>query len=132
MSVTFWIPQAPTELVRPFADEPEYTCEEAIPPFTEINMANGNARAILEMIYPEDGGDLCGQWEGPILDKIIRRLLDAVNRRASVEALTIDTMIFGRNRVLCGHDEDYVRGRLTQLMVLARAAKDHGFYVVYV
>ena len=67
MSVTFWMPDAPTQRVAPYPDEPDFFVNEPVAPFTEINMATGNACAILALVSPQDldpeGYDPCGTWD---------------------------------------------------------------------
>lgn len=48
MTITFWCPDAPTKLITPYEDEPEFTDEVSTLP--ECNLANSNAIHVLRRI----------------------------------------------------------------------------------
>lgn len=127
MSVTFFCPDAPTETFVPYEDEPEYTETRPVAPFTEVNMANSNAIAMLRVIMPA-AVDWCGTWEGGVLDTAIKNTLLALNR--DPESLTTPDVHDG-NFHMFGRDQDYVTRRLTELLNLFVVAKQHGFRVCF-
>lgn len=127
MSVTFFCPEAPTETFVPYEDEPEYTETRPVAPFTEVNMANNNAIAMLRVIMPASV-DLYGTWEGSVLDKAIKNTLLALNR--DLESLTTPDVHDG-NFHMFGRDKDYATRRLTELLNLFVVTKQHGFRVCF-
>lgn len=129
MSVTFWMPEAPTEKVQPYDDEPDYWDERPVAPFVEINMANSNAAAIMAVIDPA-GDASCGRWEGEKLQAVFQRTMKALNREGTVASLTEPDRQEGR-MFYCGRDEDYVTRRLTDMATLLRVAIQHNMAVSY-
>jgi hypothetical protein len=83
MSVTFWAPDAPTVAVKPYPEEePDYVEERSTLP--EVNLANANAREMLQLIGL-DSDDLCGTLQpnefGPVIARL-QRLLNSEAARA--------------------------------------------------
>lgn len=129
MSVTFFMPEAPTEQYIPYADDPTFVDTRPVFPFTDMNLSNSNAVAILEVIAPfSDLVSLCGSWDGLLLDRVIQNTLVALNMR--VEALVTPTVVDG-NFIFCGRDKDYVERRLHEMLYLLTTAKKHGYAVAY-
>lgn len=56
----------------------------------DMNLANGNARALLCQLYPE-GAKACGEWPLSLLPEINRRILRIINTRRS-SALVAETI----------------------------------------
>lgn len=127
MSVTFFCPEAPTETFVPYEDEPDYTETRPVAPFTEVNMANSNAIAILAVVMPS-AVYYGGTWEGGVLDTAIKNTTLALNRNP--ESLTTPDVHDG-NFHMFGRDMDYVTRRLTELLHLFVTAKQHGLRVCY-
>ncbi len=130
MSVTFFMPDAPTEQWEPYPEEePGYLETRPVAPFTEVNMANSNAVAILAVIDP--GADYTGgRWEGEKLEAVFKRTMKALNRGDTVASLTLPAAQEGRFYE-CGRDVDYVTRRLTDMAELVRVAIQHKFPVNY-
>lgn len=134
MSVTFWMPQAPTEKVTPYPDEPDYQETRPVAPFTEMNVSNSNAYALMELIDPslisEDG--VFGTWEVKDMPEIRQRIIWVLATKAK-EAAYVDPFIQqepGRCKVFHnGRDEEYVSSRLTSLCLMLATAMEHGFSV---
>ena len=133
MSVTFSMPDAPTQRVQPYPeDEPDFWVNEPVPPFLEINVANGNAVALMEVLDP--GADwVCGEWNTSSLIEVRRRILYAMNtkQKDSLVTPTVEHIGFGPRMVVCGRDEDYVSRRLSQFLDLTKVALEHGFKVTW-
>lgn len=129
MSVTFRCPEAPKEIVVPYDDEPEYSEERSVSPYTELNFANSNASDILRQIDPNaDFESLCGRYSGATLDTVIANTLLALNSKT--EVLVKPTTRDG-NIISFGRDPDYVERRLGELLSLFVAAKKAGYSVVF-
>lgn len=128
MSVTFWMPQAPQVRIEPYPeDEPGYFEEVPVAPFTEVNMTNANAAALLALLgqYTED---LCGEWAGAKLDSVHRKVMILLN--TTPERFMEDHYVQG-NFISSGRDMDYVTRRLTDMLHLLTVAKRYGFRVSY-
>lgn len=142
MSITFWCPEAPTEKVRPYEDEPDYEEERSLLP--EVNMNNANAKSFLTLlgVPPDD----CGRWETKDLPEIRRKLVELVNRPIARALGLKETEVYpGALRVAhegnvvilsrgpyvvdFGRDDDYVVRRAQQLLALVSAAQDQGYSV---
>ena len=144
MSVTFWVPDAPrTRVMVPctygkgyaHACKPEERCgycadglEEKIEsPAPEINLANGNARVILEIVgLPV--GDLYGSLSPESMPKVRRNIVRALNGQlGAYERPSSDTHADGCARVMVqGLDAEGIRERLKRLdavLVYAQANK---------
>jgi len=140
MSVTFWVPDAPrTREMVPctygegyaHACTPENRCgycadglEEKIEsPAPEINLANGNARVILEIVgLPV--ADLYGSLSPESMPKVRRNIVRALNGQlGAYERPSSDTRAPGCARVMVqGLDTEGIRERLKRLdAVLAYA-----------
>lgn len=133
MSVTFWVPQAPTVKVAPFEDEPDFFVDEPVAPFSELNLSNSNAAAILAVVAPHldfSDGDLCGRWEGDELDRVISATTKALNKRSMVSSLVVPDSQEGRI-VTFGRTQEYVERRLSDLLDLLVAARRHNYYVSF-
>lgn len=81
-----------------------------------INMANGNAYAVMDLLKMET--DCCGS----IMSSELIRLIDDVKSVDShVESLRIDQTPGHATMISCGRSEDYLWTRLNQLRDLAVA-----------
>ena len=132
MSVTFFIPNAPTEVVHPYADEPDYTETVPVAPYFDINVSNSNAVALLTILDP--GADvsrgLVGKWSGDKLHYVLKRTLKALNIESCTKGLLFDGYQDG-NFVYCGRDQDYMTRRLTAFAQLLQLAIKNGEEVCY-
>lgn len=137
MSVTFYCPKAPTTRVQPYVSEPDYWENRPEAPFIEINMSEGNAWAMLQLIDPdsvhEDG--CYGEWAPRVdLPRIRRAIILALNT-AGKDALVKPVEITGGNGqclvVECGRSPGYVVQRLQQFLALTTAAMDHGYAISF-
>lgn len=76
MSITFWAPDAPTQQVRPYPDEPNY--EETVSTLPELNISNANARVFLRLLgLPEDD---CGGIRRDDLPAFAMKAIELLNR----------------------------------------------------
>lgn len=137
MSITFWIPEAPTEKVQPYPDEPDYFETVPLAPFFEVNMTAGNANAILALVMPEAVNpeeDPYGTWGREELSKVRQAAMIALATRRK-EIAYLDPFISqepGRCKVFSGgRDEEYVTRRLQELMRLAEVAMAHDYTVSF-
>ena len=141
MSVTFWIPDAPTHTVWEECcvcegtghddGEPCYYCQgkggEPVRQSTlpELNMANGNAAAFLaDMGFETD--DLCGTWtlyELPTIKTKLQIMLMATGVALEKEPEQIGRIIE------CGRDREYIECRIQQLMAVVTAAMNNNYSV---
>lgn len=128
MTITFFIPGAPTETFVPYEDEPDYTEERPVKPYTEVNMANSNAVAILRVIAPFADDPFGGKWEGAVLDTVIKNTMKALN--LNPEGLVTPTLREG-NMITFGRDMDYVTRRLSDMLELLTVARTYGHPVCY-
>lgn len=107
MSVTFWVREL-----------------EPVPDGEEINMANGNARRVMEHLGL--GDELCGSIPGPELAvKCRRKLLRIVG--SPLDPAIPDEVFKTPGRatmVFCGVPEGYLHERTEQLLKLAEQAGD--------
>ncbi len=100
MSITFWAPTAPTEIIRPFADEPDYTEERSTLP--ELNISDDNARAFIALLGLEfdHGGEILPQD----FDPLVARCLVLSNRsEARAPALREDKATYSAMRAVEGN-----------------------------
>ena len=106
MSVTFWCPQAPTEKVKPYDDEPGYVEGRSLLP--EINLSNSNAAAMSRLL---ELGNPAETWGGECLVADLPRALERVN------AFLTDPVLrqFG---VQPGRDDDYLQRTCSSLQRL--------------
>lgn len=128
MSITFWMPQAPQVRIEPYPeDEPGYY--ETIPakPFSEVNMANSNAYALMQLIDPAADPD-CGTWQGDKLHSIRKSLMRLLNLKP--EQFCAADFVDG-NLHSCGRDMDYVTRRLNDMLVLVVVAIENDFSICY-
>ena len=128
VSITFFIPGAPVELVAPYADDPEYTEVRPVKPYIDVNMANSNAHAIMKVIAPFTVDFEYGEWKDDVLDTVIQNTLKALN--TNHERLTTPTVVDG-NFISFGRDVDYVTRRLRDMLELLTVARRYGHSVCY-
>lgn len=130
MSVSFWIVGAPTQRVQPYPkDEPDLWTDEPVPPFTELNLANGNAAAMLDALGVT--GDMFGgEWDAAELRRIQACIASLQASRAVRATLTEPTIIDGNN-IHCGRTLDYVDRRLDDFKKLVDVALQHNMTVTY-
>jgi hypothetical protein len=138
MSVTFWIPKAPTQRVQPYADEPDFFVNEPVAPFFEINLANGNAAAMLSLIDPASVGvDGCyGSWGAEDLPRVrtatIKALNTEIKNRAQADPWESGGQGTGQCRIISGgRDAEYVTRTLERFLALTKVAMDHGMTVQF-
>lgn len=135
MSVTFFCADAPTEKFEPYPDdEPGYTETRPVAPFTEINLANGNAFDILRVLDPAVAPDYCGTWDQGKLRAIHARLMVTLNTARRDALVTPDTVTQEPGCCVMhsfGRDAEYVTRRLTQFLDLITVALQHGYDVSY-
>ena len=137
MSITFWLPQAPVERVKPYDYEPDYYEVRVVEPFVEVNMTAGNTNAILALIDPESvnyNEDPYGEWDQAALARVrsaaIRALNTEIKQRAYVDPFIRITP--GRMKIVTqGRDADYVTRRLENFLALTKVAMEHGFTVCF-
>lgn len=139
MSVTFWMPDAPTQRVQPYPEEePDFWVKEPVAPFFEINLANGNAAAILSLIDPasvlDDG--CYGSWQGPDLARVrsatIKALNTEIQNRAQVDPWESGGPGTGQCRIISGgRDAEYVTRTLERFLALTKVAMDHSMTVQF-
>jgi hypothetical protein len=139
VSITFWMPQAPVERVKPYEDEPDYYEVRVVPPFVEINMTGGNCNAILQLISPQDLNteeDPHGMWDMADLARVrsatIRALNTEIKNRAKLDPWVSGGYDTGRFMIVeCGRDAEYVTRRLENFLALTKVAMEHGFPVSF-
>lgn len=108
----------------------KYECSDYLPPFFDLNLADGNARDFLYRIRPERRyPDLCGEWADRELEIVHHRLMVLLNS-SKKDQLVTDTETCG-NVTYVGRDDEYVTRRLSQLLELVTLAKTHGFSVLF-
>lgn len=130
MSMTFWMEQAPVERIQPYLEEePDYYEVRAAYPFFEINMANGNAAAMLRVLAPEYDQE-GGVWHMADLAILRSRLIRIANTDKHAELITTDDWV-APNMLISGRDEDYVRRRLTDFLNLLALAMRYEFPINY-
>ena len=148
MSITFWCPDAPTNLVTPYPDEPDFVVHESTLP--ELNLANGNASALLDLVQlPVDCAGTVPVEELPALQLRIERVLQTpVSRAALIEPSSVDgvpvhsDMQFaallsdssprggkGPRVISAGRTDDYLVDRATRLLELVKAARTEGYAI---
>lgn len=113
MTITFWCPDAPTARVEPYPeDEPGYFEERSTLP--ELNLANSNARALLEMLQLGHPEDYCGSvalQELPgLLAKIDSALAAPVERAAFLEPAYAQVSIARLAREVSGQEAPLALG----------------------
>ncbi len=130
MSVTFFIPQAPTTKVQPYEDEPDFWDEEYISPYFDINMSNCNAGAFLREIDPMAADVLAGQWDRHKLQAIRRKLLRLINSHKEIQSLC-DPAYQDGNFYYGGRDEYYILTRARAMLALVKLAMDNGYTISF-
>lgn len=141
MSVTFWMQQAPLERVQPYEDEPDYFTQQPVAPFTEVNLANSNAIALVEQIDPksvhryEDGVDVYGEWDMLKLIMVEGRLRALQTMYQKREQLILDPFV-SQQPGQCtmhhgGRDHDYIERLVERMLELVRVAREHEFPVTF-
>lgn len=139
MSVTFWIPKAPTQRVQPYPiEEPDWWVNEPVEPFFEINLANANAAAILALIDPGSVGvDGCyGSWQVADLARVrsatIKALNTEIQNRAQEDPWESGGPGTGQCRIVSGgRSAEYVTRTLERFLALTKVAMDHGFTIQF-
>ena len=116
MSVTFSCADVPTEEYRPYPDE-DFVTTRPVAPFFEINLANGNAAAMLEA-GGYAFGDGCGEWRKEELPAVLARI---VLLQSAPATLTEPDQIEG-NIYMQGRSTEYVAQRLGQFAKLCALA----------
>jgi hypothetical protein len=125
------MPQAPVFRHQPYADEPDYLVVDPVEPFTEINLSNMNATAMLAAILPdEDHEELYGAWEGAKLAQVQANCVRLLTNKLRRSTAYLEPVQEG-NWFTGGRDEEYVYRRLSELLELVTVAQEHGFYVSY-
>lgn len=128
MSVTFFMPQAPVTRVQPHPeDEPEWIDIVPVAPFTELNVSNANAAAILGIVAPW-ADPYCGEWKGDMLHTVRKNIMRVLNRNPERLESPIE---IGRNYVDMGRSAEYVHARLTALLAVITVAVSNEFSVCY-
>jgi hypothetical protein len=145
MSITFWAPQAPTERVQPYEDEPDYFEDRSVLP--QINLANSNAAAMLRLMGLDDQaycGTVVPAEFAPVIERLTRVVNDARERASAVLAPSVSEgalrlvaegnmvrVVRGPTVYSGGRDDDYVTRRATELLELFVAARREGFEVAW-
>lgn len=119
MSVTFWMPQAPTERVQPYPDEPEYWEDRPVAPFIEFNLSNSNAAAMMRLLCPAATHDSeiepCGEFSLEEMARLRQQCILVLNTTRK-ELEYVDPFIERKPGHATvhhgGRDEDYVTRRL--------------------
>lgn len=126
MSVTFWCPEAPTTPTIPYPDQdPTFVLDVSNLP--EVNLANGNARAMLEMLGLPDDESLCGTVEVAGLDAVLDRLRAVLAIPEERAAFLEPTTINGRVVTECGAPATQSLSQLlAQVLVTAGDVGDDG------
>lgn len=154
MSVTFWCPDAPTEPYVPYPDkDPDYVEQRSTLP--ELNLANSNAVAMLELMGLSEGGE--ADYGGTatvdripaVIERLQRVLQDPVERAAALEPPTVNNMPSvpgqpslsellklkvaqmnkGPTMYGGGRSDEYVRSRASALLQVFQAALSQGYSV---
>lgn len=101
MSITFWVAkQTLTKVPHPCpecggkgAENCNWCIDGVVTDYTsdcaDLNLANGNARALLCQIYPE-GATSCGEWSLIAIPEIMHRIMKIKNTK-QVSALVSET-----------------------------------------
>ena len=138
MSVTFWIPAAPTKKINlgecPRCDGEgcDYMgCEDGYwyseQGEHELNLANSNAALVLRVIGIVNE-ELCGGWQGEELSEIRQRIIGAMNRDRVLAGAERETVEDG-NMISCGYSRDQIANRLGRLLEIVTAAQESGWEV---
>ena len=109
MSVTFWCPEAPRTTITVHTQDETWEEDAPLPPFDDINLANGNASMFLRLLG-ETTDDLCGTWEVSRLDAI-----DTMFRIIRTENM----------------ENDYIVRTTARFIDLINAAKTAGYKIVF-
>lgn len=137
MSITFFCPQAPTELYVPYPeDEPEHIESRPVAPFVRLNLSNSNAYDMLAKLDPAVSPDSYGEWNQEKLRAIQRRLMLLLNTDRK-DALVKDSFVSGGSdgcgitMYESGRSDEYVTRRLREFQQLVAAALQHEFDVTF-
>lgn len=148
MSVTFWVPEAPSTMLKETCDfcadvtDPNWKCpacggkgyleyEESEAP--SLNLANANARAILELVglSTEECGRLTTDQIAGTRQQILRGLNSSRSRQSAVrEEITLggeDTC----KVICCGYTDEQVQDRLTRFDKVLAYAQEHQMRVTW-
>jgi hypothetical protein len=126
MSVSFYCLKAPSKIITPYEDEPDYKIEVYLEPFEEINLSNSNAKAILTamgLLVPDDG--IYGEWEVKDLPMIRQRLIALLNKPGKATEESYHSGNFYYN----GRDDEYVERTCNRLLKLVVAAQEVGYNI---
>lgn len=130
MSITFYCPEAPSHLVTPYPDEPEYQEEQSTLP--SLNLTQSNAYAFLRLMgLPEQSE---GHVEVSALPDVSRHLIRVVNSQSArrPEYVPRSELKNGKARVIeFGFGDEYFQRKATEFMGLFAKAREHNFKVVW-
>lgn len=120
MSVTFWCPDAPTQVVTPYEDEPDY--EETRSVLPECPVSNSNATAMLALIdSPHMSNDEWGEVKAEDVPAVLEKI--------RVTKLGVDLGAALEKRLNLGVTKQRTARRLQSLFDVFSAAKDHNYSV---
>ena len=102
--------------------------EELVSDCAELNVANTNAAAILNLIDPS-ADYVTGEWAASRIPGIIKTVMGILNSDKK-DALVVETVV-DRNVTYIGRDADYVQHRLTALLAVLRDANNRNSPVVW-
>lgn len=103
----------------------------------EVNMANGNAMALLRLVDPERGEEeeYWGEFTTERLPSVIRHTIRALNLRRIACKEVIETVettgCYGATLIQVGRGEEYITERLRQLLALFQQAQQLQSSVVW-
>ena len=95
-------------------------------PELAVNLANANARAMLDLMNVP--AECAGQILPEHLDSVIRRLMRAVNDPGARHFATVDDWTVG-NFIEFGRDDEYVRRTAARLLAIAVEARRSGLAI---
>jgi hypothetical protein len=140
--MTFWAPDAPTNRVQPYEDEPDYFENRSVLP--EIGLSNSNATRMLDLMGLDSTG-YCGRVELADFDPVIERLTNLVNREEARKPGLLEPsvhqsrrfvkegnrlrMVTGPTIYMGGRDDEYIVRVATRLLELFVAARREGYAV---
>lgn len=144
MSITFWAPDAPQELVFPYPEhEPDH--KELRSTLPEIKLTAGNAYAMLKALGVE--AYHCGSWTVDQLPSLLERAMKLANEEALRMPLTSDavessghlqrgesdgnvvSLRAGPRMISPGRTDDYVQRTALRFVELLKCAKEGSFVV---
>jgi hypothetical protein len=142
MSVTFSMNQAPVERYQPEPiDDPEWFSIRPVAPFTEINLGNSNAIAIMQLIdpqnvhYDDESVNVYGEWDMAKLDVVYKRVMTLLNKPRKQEPLYFDPFVSSKPGCMTvyhgGRDQDYTERTLTHFLEMINVARQHEFPISF-